>query len=109
MTSPVRLERRSVGEWTSRSTRNYENPFTDVAVDAAFTSPNGNTFTIPAFYDGDQVWRVRFSPGEPGRWSYRIAAYPADPELSTTGVFEVSDRSTRGFLRATPGDAWGFR
>jgi hypothetical protein len=100
---------RAVGEWVMVSRREYENPFVDVALDAEFVSPSGVVHTVPGFYDGDGVWRVRFSPGEPGRWSYRIAATPADPELASDGSVEVTPRTTRGFLRATPGEAWGFR
>ena len=32
---------RSVGEWSLRSERAYDNPFSDVIVDAAFTAPSG--------------------------------------------------------------------
>jgi hypothetical protein len=104
-TMPVR----TVGEWELRSGRTYENPFTDVTVDAAFTAPSGATVAIPGFYDGDGTWRVRFNPGEPGEWTYRIAAYPENPDLAEEGIVTVTPRATRGFLRATPGEAWGFR
>ena len=109
MPQPAELPLRAVGEWTVRSTRPYENPFTDVAADATFTGPDGDVYSIPGFYDGDGTWRIRFSSGQAGRWSYRIEAYPTDPELAETGTFEVTDRPVRGFLRATPDDAWGFR
>ncbi|HEY63536.1 MAG TPA: DUF5060 domain-containing protein [Caldilineae bacterium] len=99
---------RSVHEWTVQSERAYENPFTDVRVDATFTAPSGRTFTIPGFYDGEHTWRVRFNPNEVGRWTYRIAAYPEDPDLHREGEFEVTPREARGFLKATPGHAWGF-
>ena len=100
---------RTVGEWELISERRYQNPFIDVRLDAEFVSPSGAVHNVPGFYDGDGTWRVRFNPGEPGRWTYRTVAAPADPDLASEGSFEVTPRPTRGFLRATPGDAWGFR
>jgi Domain of unknown function (DUF5060)/Protein of unknown function (DUF4038)/Putative collagen-binding domain of a collagenase len=108
MTQDTALSVREVGEWALVSRREYENPFIDVAVDAEFVGPGGTRFTVPGFYDGDGVWRVRFSPGEPGRWSYCMVATPADPELAREGSFEVAPRQVPGFLRSTPGQAWGF-
>lgn len=104
---------RTVAEWVVHSARSYENPFTDVAVDAAFTGPSGETFTVPAFYDGlsehqAHTWRVRFNPNAVGRWTYRILSQSADPDLAQEGSFEVTARDSRGFLQATPGHAWGF-
>jgi len=84
------------------------NPFTDVVVDATFTGPSGATFSMPAFHDGGDVWRVRFNANEPGGWTFRLRSRPEDPDLSEEGSFEVEDTEYRGFLRATPGRAWGF-
>lgn len=46
------------------------NPFDDVTVAAVFES-GGRTITVPGFYDGKGVYRVRFSPPELGRWTWR--------------------------------------
>ena len=109
MTDNVRtIASRTVGEWEIRSSRAYDNPFADVTVDAAFTSPSGKTWTIPAFYDGEQTWHVRFNPRKVGAWTYRIFSHPSDPELSGDGSFDVTPNESRGFLQATPGRAWGF-
>ena len=99
---------RSVGEWSLRSDRAYDNPFSDVMVDAAFTAPSGRVVTVPAFYDGEGTWRVRFNPDEVGQWTYRTTSRPANRQLDQEGTFEVSGAEARGFLRATPGEAWGF-
>jgi hypothetical protein len=64
--NPTTVAYRTVGEWTLHSRYPYANPFTDVTVDATFTSPSGQMFTVPGFYDGDQTWRVRFNPNEAG-------------------------------------------
>ncbi|ACZ42902.1 hypothetical protein Tter_1998 [Thermobaculum terrenum ATCC BAA-798] len=102
------LPRRTVGEWEVTSTREYENPFVDVEVIGRFISPSGREWRVPGFYDGDGVWKVRFNPGEEGRWAYRLESYPEDPELRAEGTFEVLPREARGFLRSVPGQAWGF-
>jgi hypothetical protein len=107
--NPATLPRRTVGEWALQSSRVYAEPFADVTVDAHFTAPSGQTVTVPAFYDGQKTWRVRFNPGEEGRWRYRTVSRPTDPELDTQGEFQVTPREADGFLRATPGEAWGFQ
>jgi hypothetical protein len=45
----------------------------DVTIRATFTSPAGKKITVGGFADGDR-FKVRFSPTEPGRWSYTIRA-----------------------------------
>jgi hypothetical protein len=105
---PKELAWREVGEWSLRTGRQHRNPFLDVDVDGCFRGPSGQEFTVPGFYDGEGVWRVRFSPDEPGRWKCRIASRPAEAELCTEGTFRVAARQGRGFLKATPGKAWGF-
>jgi hypothetical protein len=63
---------------------------------------------VPAFYDGEGTWRVRFSPGVPGRWSFRTTSRPRDEALEREGSFEATPLEGRGFLVASPGEAWGF-
>jgi hypothetical protein len=41
--SPETIPYRTAGEWTLQSRHTYTNPFTDVAVNASFTSPSGET------------------------------------------------------------------
>jgi len=69
---------------------------------------------IPGFYAGEEnglsAWRVRFNPPAAGQWTYRLATTPPDPDLTATGTLTVlpGEQAARGFLRATPGTAWGF-
>ncbi|MCL5997636.1 MAG: DUF4038 domain-containing protein [Chloroflexi bacterium] len=109
MTIEQSLPLRDVGEWELRSWRSYENPFTDVSIEATFTNPDGRAYTMPGFYDGNQTWRVRFSPNVPGYWAYQIRSQPDDPKLHRQGYFEVTPNAARGFLRTAPGQAWGFQ
>ena len=99
---------RQVGEWAIGSEKAYAEPFIDVWLDAVFTSPSGKRCKIPAFYDGDNTWRVRFSPDEIGHWSYQLDSHPVDEDLQQSGSFHVLPHTSPGFLKATPGKAWGF-
>ncbi|KPK65553.1 MAG: hypothetical protein AMK73_02695 [Planctomycetes bacterium SM23_32] len=105
---PTQLRRREIGQWGLTASRDYGLPFVDVDVEGTFAGPSGREFIVPGFYDGDRTWRVRFSPGEAGRWSYRIASRPDDAGLTAEGAFQVTPSQGRGFLRPTPGRAWGF-
>src|SRR5664279_2066467 len=64
-----------VPQWTVFETQfngdsNYSNPFQDVDVSVSFKSPTGKIFQTQAFWDGDNIWRVRFSPEEIGKWTF---------------------------------------
>lgn len=70
------------------------NPFA-VPVDVTFFGPDGRTYTIPAFFDGDgeggqdgEIWKVRFRPDVAGRW--RFASRSPEQLLDGyRGEFEV--------------------
>ena len=100
---------RTVAEWQFKSEFAYRSPFADVLVEALFTSPSGRRVKQPAFYDGSATWKVRFNPGETGEWHYELKSEPPNTDLTKEGTFTVTENRSRGFLRATPGDAWGFR
>jgi hypothetical protein len=80
------------------------NPF-EVLFDVNFTGPRGRQYRVPGFYDGDgkggldgNVWKVRFSADELGRWTY--SSVSKQKELhGQTGHFTVID---------IPKDAAGF-
>jgi hypothetical protein len=105
---PQTILRRTMGEWQLHSQYPYKNPFGDVVLDGTFTSPTGTVYTIPGFYDGQHTWRVRFNPAEAGRWTFQFVARPGNPDLMDEGSFEVLPNEGHGFLKATPGQAWGF-
>ncbi|MGA8205739.1 MAG: DUF5060 domain-containing protein, partial [Woeseiaceae bacterium] len=45
------------------------NPFLEVRVSAVF-SRDDDSVTVPGFYDGDGIYRVRFMPTAAGEWHY---------------------------------------
>ena len=81
-----------VTEWGYSSGKRYEDPFRDVELDVIFRDPQGREQRVPAFWAGDQVWRVRFAPPLPGRYSFRtLCSDPANPDLhGQTGMLDVS-------------------
>jgi hypothetical protein len=54
-----------------------ENPFL-VGLSATVTGPGGVRFTIPGFYDGDGVWKVRVTPNATGSWSLTTTSARAE-------------------------------
>jgi hypothetical protein len=53
------------------------NPFVDVEVTAVFK--NGEeSISVPGFYDGNGVYRIRFSPPSQGNWTYQTESNVAD-------------------------------
>jgi hypothetical protein len=60
-------------EQAFKSKVRYENPLQDASLTVQFTSPLGETFQVYGFWDGGKVWKVRFSPNQPGRWTYRTS------------------------------------
>ena len=66
----VSAEKWRAAEIELQSTGEYEYPYLDVDTEATFVSEKGTVIKRKAFYDGDNIWRVRFAPTEEGEWSY---------------------------------------
>jgi len=49
------------------------NPFMEVELSAVFSS-RGEDVKVPGFYDGNGVYRIRFSPQKKGTWKYRTVS-----------------------------------
>ncbi len=81
-----------VTEWAYSSGKAYADPFNDVILDVVFQDPRGREQRVPAFWGGEQVWRVRYAPSVPGRYTYRtVASDPRNPDLhEQRGVLEVT-------------------
>ncbi len=90
------------------SAKIYSNPFEDVDVDVVF-SLNGKEMVWPAFWDGGNTWRVRFSLPEAGVWTYTVKSTDNDNKgFSLNGTIECVkydgelDIYKRGFLKTEP-------
>jgi hypothetical protein len=53
------------------------NPFMDVELTAVFKNKEEN-IAVPGFYDGNGIYRIRFSPPSQGNWSYQTQSNVAE-------------------------------
>ncbi len=73
------VPRNHVHDFSLTSKAPHENPFT-VALSATFTHSSGESIgPIPGFYDGDDSYKIRFSPSLDGDW--KGLTQSDDPEL----------------------------
>ncbi len=105
------------------------NPFLDRRLQIRFTSPSGDLLDVPGFFAGDgtgatatsfagDVFRVRFTPDEPGEWTFVVSFREGDdvaisvadapgvagPGDGIAGSFQVQppDPAAPGFLARGP-------
>ncbi len=80
----VKVDQWSTHEITLTSAETYKNPYTDVAVWALFVSKKGDSLKRPAFWDGQDIWKIRFAPTDAdGLWSWEsYASNPKDKGLT---------------------------
>lgn len=87
------------------SKANKANPYMDVSdFKVTFTGPNGVTLTVPGFYTGNQVWKVRFSPTVTGAFTYATSS-TQDPSLDgLTGTVPLgtANPNSHGAVRVDP-------
>ncbi len=70
----------AVFERTFKSSVEYSNALQDATLQVLFTSPQGQTNLVYAFWDGGRTWRVRFAPDKLGRWTYRTVCSDSSNE-----------------------------
>ena len=73
-------------ELTLASVGEHADPTWDCDLVATFTDPSGQQTSVRGFWDGGDVWRIRFSPDEVGTWSWQTAC--ADETLCASGALE---------------------
>jgi hypothetical protein len=78
-----------------RASRAHADPFNDLTLDVLFTDPTGVARRVPAFWDGGNVWKVRYAAGVVGTHAYRTeCSDAADGGLNgVTGRVEVASYS----------------
>ena len=61
------------------------NPFLDRRLNVTFESPEGQSFLVPGFFNGNghgngrgRIWQVNFSPNTPGVWHYSASFRAGD-------------------------------
>lgn len=66
------VERFAVTELTFHSAKSYPNPYVAIDFWAVFEDETGRRLRRPGFWDGENTWKVRFSPPLAGeRWSFK--------------------------------------
>ena len=83
-------------EWHSGDLPPGTSPYKDELLNIEFRSPRHTTYLMRGFWDGGNTLRVRFTPLEPGSWTYHtqssIKRYD-NQEVS----FEVAETGAPGF------------
>lgn len=69
----LKTEANKMVEITLTATSTYADPFNEVTLDAVFMDPNGRELTVPAFWAGGKVWKVRYASSVLGTHRFRSA------------------------------------
>lgn len=65
-------------EWSYISSKQYGNPFLDVALHAKVVQPDGTTIIIPGFWAGENIWKLRYSSSQLGE--HHLITICSDPK-----------------------------
>lgn len=87
-------------EVTVTNKQSYRNCYEEVTLDVTFTKPDGQTVAFWGFYDGDDLWRIRFMPDQIGTWHY-VATF-SDGTGRTNGSFNCTESKIPGMITACP-------
>ncbi|MCC6395351.1 MAG: DUF4038 domain-containing protein [Bryobacterales bacterium] len=76
-----------VPQWTRfearfTSANHYVNPLQEINLEVEWTGPGGTRNVTGGFWDGGNTWKARFSPDQPGDWSYITRSTPEDSGLN---------------------------
>lgn len=84
-------------DWRAGELPANASPYKDELLNVEFRSPNHVTYLMRAFWNGGHSLEVRFSPTEPGQWTYHISSSlkRLDNQEST---FTVADSGLPGFV-----------
>lgn len=105
----IEVEVWNQAELSFHSDKCYDNPFLDVELSAVFTNNSGDTITRPAFWDGGDLWKVRFAPTKLGKWNYKITGETVNNFKGNKSGFVNAVKYTgnlsiykNGFLKISP-------
>ncbi len=93
------VPRYGVYEITLKGTPGAANPYVTTQLAATFTHlKTGRQYAAEGFWDGDNVFKVRFAPTLVGKWKYQVTSN--DSALNGRhGVFECAPSDSPGFVR----------
>jgi hypothetical protein len=93
-------------EFSVRGRAGVANPFRDAGLVGEFTAPSGKSVTVEGFYDGEDIWRLRFAPDEQGKWRFRLRGEGVEI-LQDANLHCIAPRG-HGFLRFHPQNPYAF-
>ena len=85
----------------------YSNPYDmrEVSIDGVFIGPIGESMNVPGFWDGEESWKIRFTPSSEGTWTYGITVKDSRGQsLPSEGEFTVVPSSVHGWI--IPGNSY---
>lgn len=68
-----------------KNNKTYTDPLRDVTLRVKLVSREGLVYNHSGFYDGNNTWKIRFSPDEYGEWTYEY--WFTDDQKKTSGEF----------------------
>ncbi len=107
---PVAAQAADVPQWSTyciqfTASGSSSNWYTDPAgiVSATFTGPGGITKTVTGFWNGDNVFDIRFTPAVQGDWTYTTDSPNAGLNNQSGSLNAVAPNAgNHGFLRSDP-------
>jgi hypothetical protein len=92
------------------SPRQYAHPLMDVFVECLLIGPSGESFSVGGFWDGGNIYRVRFALPTPGTWTFttlctdtsNLGLHNISGSVSVEKSNESQPFSSKGFLKVSP-------
>ena len=102
------IPRFGVFETSFRHAGEYENPYIQLEAVATLTRPSGGAVKINLFWDGNDVWKLRFAPDETGVWKWAVSS--RDAGLSgKSGAFNCVASRNKGGIHPMAGHPEHFQ
>lgn len=95
-------------EQTFKQAGSYENPYLEINASVVLKNPNGEHVTTALFWDGDDTWRLRFSPDLVGSWQWQTESND-DGLNGHRGQFDVVASDLRGGIEVMDGHPFHFQ
>ncbi len=87
MPNMIQAQTQQVIEWEYLSDKIRRDPFSEIELDIVITHEDGESWVVPAFWGGDQKWRVRFA-------APRCGSYTAISKCSDTSDHKLHQIKT---------------
>jgi len=92
-------------DWRDSDLPPSTSPYKDEILNVEFRSPSHITYLMREFWTGGHTLRVRFTPTEPGSWSYRITSSIKRYD-NQEASFSVAESGSPGFVNVANVRHW---